>query len=396
METLGLYIQIPFCASKCSFCNFSSRVARSNVYDNYCRALAREIESLPKIYQTAGMGSNIFETPVGSIYMGGGTPSLLGSYRIERIIAELRRPFRFASNAEFTLEVTPGSADKEFLERALKLGINRLSIGAQSFDNGELWPVGRLHSADDTRALIQAAHTEGFANISVDLIAGLPHQTETSWDASLHSAIALEPAHISIYLFEIDEKSRLGSEVLRHGGRYHADAIPDEDFVADAYDRAREVLHQAGYLQYEISNFAFPGRESVHNRKYWQLKPYLGLGAGAHSSDGQFRWENATSVEEYERRLARGDSPVCEQRRLTADTQLEEFFFLGLRQLDGISLDEAEKRWGSEPIERWTQKIESLANDGWIERCNGRLRLAKRALLVSNEIFQEFIDTSPV
>jgi len=154
---------------------------------------------------------------------------------------------------------------------------------------------------------------------------------------------------------------------------------------------AREQLRQAGYVQYEISNFAVPSRESIHNRKYWQLKPYLGLGAGAHSFDGQFRWENVAAVEEYERRLAQEESPICEQRRLTSETQLEEFFFLGLRQLEGISLEEARRRWGSEPITRFAQKIESLESDGWLEHYNDHVRLAERALLVSNEVFQEFI-----
>ena len=393
METLGLYIQVPFCASKCSFCNFSSRVARADAYDVYCQAVVQEIESLPEIYARAGIAPAIFEKTVDSVYIGGGTPSLLGADRLSSIVAGLRLLFRFGSSVEFTLEVTPGSADKDFLNQALTLGMNRLSIGAQSFDDRELRSVGRLHSADDTRALIRIARGEGFENISLDLIAGLPHQTPASWNSSLESAIAQRPEHLSIYLFEIDEKSRLGGEVLRHGARYHAGAIPDEDFMADAYDSARAQLRHTGYRQYEISNFAIPGRESIHNQKYWQLEPYLGLGAGAHSFDGRFRWENATAVDEYERRLARKASPICEQRRLTSEAQLEEFFFLGLRQLDGISLAEALRRWGSEPIERLAPKIESLQSDGWLEHHNGRVRLAEKALLVSNEVFQEFIGT---
>ena len=391
MQTLGLYIQVPFCASKCSFCNFSSRVARQDVYGRYCQALATEIERLPEVYEAAGIAREIFEAPVDSVYIGGGTPSLLGAEHIEQIVADLHLLFQFALNVEFTLEVTPGSADKGFLKHALAVGINRLSIGGQSFSDEELRSVGRLHSAADTGALIQSARGEGFVNISVDLIAGLPHQTLSSWQSSLESVTALQPEHVSIYLFEIDNKSRLGSEVLRHGIRYHADAVPDEDYVAEAYSQARASLRQAGYVQYEISNFALLGHESIHNRKYWQLKPYLGLGAGAHSSDGQFRWENTTAVEEYQRRMAQGESPICEQRRLTPDAQLEEFFFLGLRQSEGINLAEAVRRWGSGPIERWDQKIESLKNDGWLEQCNGHVRLADKALLVSNEIFQEFI-----
>jgi oxygen-independent coproporphyrinogen-3 oxidase len=391
MKSLGLYIQVPFCASKCSFCNFSSRVPRGDVYDGYCRAVAAEIESLPEFYQSAAVPSNLFTTPVDTVYMGGGTPSLLGGVRLEKIVASLHQRFRFAPGIEFTLEVTPGSADKEFLRHALAIGINRLSIGAQSFADTELRFVGRLHSAGDTRTLVEEARGEGFRNISLDLIAGLPHQTESSWQASLMSVIALRPEHVSVYLFEIDEKSRLGSEVLRHGVRYHADAIPDEDFMADAYDLARRLLLQAGYVQYEISNFALPGWDSIHNRKYWQLSPYVGLGAGAHSSDGQFRWENVTSVAEYEMRLGHRASPICEQRRLTDNAQMEEFFFLGLRQMEGINLAEASSRWGGEQVNRWAQKIKSLENDGWLERQNGHVRLADRALLLSNEVFQEFI-----
>lgn len=391
METLGLYIQVPFCASKCSFCNFSSRVVRGDVYDSYCRALAKEIERLPEYYKAAALAADPFEIQVDSVYMGGGTPSLLGGDRIRKLVSDLHRRFQFAADVEFTLEVTPGSADEDFLKLALALGINRLSVGAQSFDDVELRSVGRLHSAEDTRALVETARRVGFANISLDLIAGLPHQTEASWRRSLQSVTTLQPEHISVYLFEIDEKSRLGSEVLRHGVRYHADAIPDDDFMADAYDQAREMLRGAGYIQYEISNFALPGRESIHNCKYWQLKLYVGLGAGAHSCDGQSRWENVAAVDDYERRLEHGKSPICDQRRLTPEAQLEEFFFLGLRQMEGITLAEAGRRWGRKRVERWALRIESLEHDGWLERHKGRVRLAEKALLISNEVFQEFI-----
>lgn len=392
MDTLGLYIQVPFCASKCSFCNFSSRVAPRDVYDRYCQGLADEIERLPHFYKLAGIAPGLFEVPVDSVYFGGGTPSLIGIDRLQVVLAHLHRRFRFATAVEFTLEVTPGSADDEFLKRALALGINRLSIGAQSFTDAELRAVGRLHTADDTRALIQNARARGFANISLDLIAGLPHQTESSWQVSLQSAMAQRPEHLSVYIFEIDEKSRLGGEVLRHGIRYHADTIPGDDFMADSYLQAREQLCDAGYAQYEISNFALPGRESLHNRKYWQLKPYVGLGAGAHSFDGQVRWENATSVEEYQRRLQNGDSPICNHQRLAPDAQVEEFFFLGLRQTEGIRLSDALERWGGERVERWVQKIGVLEKDGWLECRDGRVRLADRSLLLSNEVFQEFIE----
>ena len=393
METLGLYIQVPFCASKCSFCNFSSRVVSGDVFDRYCAALAEEIERLPQFYRALGVKSGLLELPVDSVYFGGGTPSLLGIQRLVRVFESLDRRFPFASLCEFTIEITPGSADQDYLTQARALGVNRLSVGAQSFDDRELRSVGRLHSAEDTRALVDAARKTGFANISLDLIAGLPHQSTASWQHSVESVIALRPEHVSVYLFEIDEKSRLGREVLQQGSRYHADSVPNEDFMADAYEYGRNALRGAGYVQYEISNFALPGKESVHNLKYWQLKPYIGLGAGAHSFDGRLRWANATSVEEYERRVLAGNSPVGDQYMLSPDAQLEEFFFLGLRQMEGINLLEAHQRWGRERVEPWARKIESLERDGWVERHDDCIRLTESALLVSNEIFQEFIAT---
>jgi len=391
MENLGVYIQAPFCGSKCSFCNFSSRVARQDVYDGYCRALCQEIEFLPELYQSADISSRIDELPANTVYFGGGTPSLLGAERLSQILASLRRRIAFASEIEFTLEMTPGSAGSEFLSRARALGVNRLSVGAQSFSDSELRSVGRLHSADDTRKLIGDARAQSIHNISLDLIAGLPHQTEASWQATLRAAIALRPEHISVYLFEIDEKSRLGDEVLRHGTRYHAQFVPDDDFMAEAYENAREMLRKEGYLQYEISNFSLPGYESAHNLKYWQLQPYIGLGAGAHSFDGQCRWENESAAEIYQSNLVRNTSPVCEVRRLSASEQVEEFFFLGLRQRAGIELATARRRWGTQLLGPWTQTIQALQNDGWLEQINHSVRLSDRALLVSNEIFQQFI-----
>jgi putative oxygen-independent coproporphyrinogen III oxidase len=391
MQSLGIYIQVPFCASKCSFCNFSSGVVRPPVFDGYCRAVIREIDLLEAFDATRGIGLRVFGLPVDTIYVGGGTPSLLGAERLGQIFGALKRRFEMAPRSESTLEVTPGSADIHFLQSARELGINRLSIGAQSFVDRELRVIGRLHSATDTRDLVRCARRAGFANINLDLIAGLPYQTRDSWLASLGQALALSPEHVSVYLFEIDDKSRLGGEVLRHGTRYHAAAVPDEEFMAGAYETARELLEREGYAQYEISNFALPGHESRHNQKYWRLEPYLGLGAGAHSFDGSRRWSNETAVQVYETKLGRGESPVTETWVLSPAQQLEEFFFLGLRQRKGVDLRLAANRWGADQVSRHEARIEALARDGWLERAAGRVRLSHRALLVSNEIFQEFL-----
>ncbi len=391
MQHLGVYIQVPFCASKCSFCNFSSRVARRDVYDAYCRSLITEIEALPRNYRPSGVDPQLLTFPADTLYMGGGTPSLLGELRLRRIVGALRKQIKFASRIEFTLEMTPGSGDSEFLRRARAIGVNRLSIGAQSFDDRELRAVGRLHSPDDTRELVAVARSAGFRNVSLDLIAGLPHQSELSWRATLRAGIEMHPEHLSVYLFEIDEKSRLGGEVMRHGPRYHAGSVPGDDFMANAYETAREELRKAGYRHYEISNFALPGWESAHNLKYWRREPYIGLGAGAHSFDGRRRWENETAVKVYQTSLEQQISPICAARELSESEQVEEFFFLGLRQREGIELASARKLWGARRLAPWTRKIKALEKDGWLERSDRRLRLADHALLVSNEIFEQFL-----
>ena len=391
METLGVYIQVPFCASKCSFCNFTSKVGLAGALDVYCHALEQEIAYLPAILEATQIGQKLLALPVDTVYIGGGTPSLLGMERLRRIVSALRGRFEPRETAEFTLEVTPGSADDDLLEALLRLGVDRLSIGAQSFNDGELRCVGRLHSAAVTHDLVNRARDAGFKNISLDLIAGLPYQNETSWLESLHQAMRLRPGHLSVYLFEVDERSRLGSEVLGHGTRYGAAQVPSDDFMADAYATACELLLKEGYVHYEISNFALSGFESRHNRRYWRLKPYVGLGAGAHSFDGYRRWSNETAPEVYQDKLARGDSPISELRFLSSEEQLEEFFFLGLRLRQGVNLTKARRRWGRDSVARWEPRIRALAADGWLEGDGDCVRLAQQAYLVSNEVFQQFV-----
>jgi putative oxygen-independent coproporphyrinogen III oxidase len=394
--TLGIYVQFPFCSSKCAFCNFSSRVAPARELQAYISSLESEVELLDDFGKpAAGDGRRAVEgflgLPVDSVYLGGGTPTLAGGGGLGRIFAALHRGFAVVAPAEVTLELTPASAGDDLLAACRALGVNRLSVGAQSFHDRELRSVGRLHSAADTADQVRRARRQGFANLNLDLIAGLPFQSGPSWLESLRGSIGLEPEHVSVYLFEVDEKSRLGSEVLRHGGRYHAGDVPGDDFVADAYEQARELLKGAGYLQYEISNFARPGFESRHNRKYWRLEPYLGIGAGAHSFDGQSRWANEISTATYAERLAKREVPIAEWRSVSEAEQVEEFFFLGLRQQEGVDLDSAVSRWGDGAM-RWLRpRIADLVSRGWMEVQGTQLRLKPRAYLVSNEIFQAFL-----
>lgn len=391
LQTLGLYIQIPFCASKCTFCNFSSQVAPSSQYEDYCAALETELRLLPNQFSRHGRREDLLSLEVDSIYVGGGTPSLLGERRLRKLIESLTKVFRLASTLEFTFEITPGSAGARFLEEMKALGLNRLSIGAQSFDDRELRTVGRLSSAGDTEEQVRVARRAGILEISLDLIAGLPYQTNESWWKSVNRALELSPQHLSVYLFEADEKSRLGKEVIEGGRRFHAGSVPGEEFVARAYEEARQRLAEAGYRQYEISNFAIQGFESRHNLKYWELAPYLGLGAGAHSFDGTNRWANVESVVNYEAHLAQGQLPIAGFRELTSTERIEEFFFLGLRRRVGVSLLLARELWGQSSLGPWEERIEGLVREGWLEAAGSRIRLTDRALLVSNEIFQEFV-----
>jgi len=391
MQPLGIYVQVPFCASKCSFCNFSSRVESSSLFDRYRNALEQEIDRLPTDFEACGVEQGVLALPVDTVYFGGGTPPLLGAERLERVVRALRGRFGMQAGGEFTIEVTPGSAEVQFLARAISLGINRLSIGAQTFEDQELRAVGRLHSAADTRELVGRARGVGFANISLDLVAGLPHQTAKTWRSNLEAVLRLAPQHISLYLFEIDDKSRLGREVLQSGTRYHAPGVPSEEFMADAYESGREVLGREGYVQYEISNFALPGYESRHNLKYWRLAPYVGLGAGAHSFDGINRWANEDDAKLYIDKLARMRSPIRGIRKLSPEEQVEEFFFLGLRLVKGVNLELAREQWGKDLLDRWQGRIETLTQKGLLAMAGDNFSLAENAYLVSNEVFQEFV-----
>jgi oxygen-independent coproporphyrinogen-3 oxidase len=366
-------------------------VERSSVFDRYTHSLRKEISGLAGFYAERAIPGEILNLPVDSVYFGGGTPTLLGVERLAQIVGALRDHFEFNEEVEFTLETTPGSAGADLLKTLRDLGVNRLSIGAQTFDDRELRAVGRLHSAADSAELVACARQNGFTNLNLDVIAGLPHQTEPSFRRTLETAARLRPEHISLYLFEIDEKSRLGREVLHRGERYDAAAVPDEQFMAAAYELGRNFLTSQGYVQYEISNFALPEYESHHNRKYWRLEPYVGVGAGAHSFDGTRRWVNQVNARRYLEIVDEGHSPIDECRALSPEEQIEEFYFLGLRERDGVDLSWARRRWGTDRVQPWEDKVRSMTAAGWLVREGDQVKLAPHSYLVSNEIFQQFI-----
>src|SRR5258708_6951086 len=277
---LGVYISVPFCRTKCSYCNFASDVFSRVVFERYVDRVCADIANAPLIAEQ--MGGRL-EREVDSIYMGGGTPTVLEAGQLERIFAAVRAQFEVRPDAEITVECAPGTLSPAVIESLLRCGVNRVSLGVQSFVDAEAAAVGRLHKRSTVLEDIARLRAAGITNINVDLIAGLPHQTKESWQWSLDETLATGATHMSVYLLEVDEDSRLGREVIAGGTRYHAHFVPDEEATADFYLAACEQLEAAGIPQYEISNFARPGSESRHNLKYWTRQPYLGFGVDAHS-----------------------------------------------------------------------------------------------------------------
>jgi len=334
----------------------------------------------------AGADRNV-PLSIDTVYVGGGTPSMLDAADLALLLRTARETFQ-CDWTEVTLEADPETITPERAAAWRAAGFNRISLGAQSFDDRELAAAGRLHRRAELYAAERTLRAAGFANISFDLIAGLAHQTRASWADSLHRLIELHPEHISIYMLELDEGSRLGIESLAGGARYGAAALPSDDEVADNYELARTLLADAGYDQYEISNWARPGFRSRHNLKYWQRQPYLGFGAGAHSFNGEERWAKVHDPAVYTVAIEQGQWPI-EQRQCVSPSQaLEEELFLGLRQLDGIDVAAIEAHYGHDLRAR----LAPLLDQGLIELRDGWLRLAPERLAVSNEVFVSLLD----
>jgi len=380
---LGVYIQVPFCQAKCTYCNFHTGVVPRERYRPYAEAVCREIAS----YAAGG------EMAVDTVYVGGGTPSLLDPAMLEEMLGALRRRYRVESE-ETTLEADPETVTPAKASAWLATGFDRISLGAQSFHDTELRASGRRHRRDDIFAAVDVLRTAGFGNISLDLIAGLPHQTRESWEESVSELLRTYPEHVSIYMLEIDEGSRLGREALQGGERYSAGALPSDDAMADFYESARAQLASAGYEHYEISNWALPGRRSRHNLKYWRREPYWGFGAGAHSFDGRMRWANVHDPARYVCLIEQGGSTQEQFEPLTPFQAFQEEIFVGLRQLDGIDLARIGQDYGPHLDDRLAtlrQRIDYLRAQGLVEVEGTRLRLAPDRLTVANEALVELL-----
>ena len=383
---IGVYVQVPFCQTKCTYCNFHTGVFSKDLYAPYVDAICREITHYSDLLQTNGI-ADIPEGIVDTAYFGGGTPSLLEPNDLGHILDSIRA--RFDSKLdEVTLEADPETITFAKAAAWREAGFDRISMGVQSFDDKELKAAGRMHRREDVYNASRILRDAGFRKISFDLIAGLPHQKDASWDESVKQLLQLHPEHVSIYMMEIDEGSRLGLEVLQGGTRYSASALPTDDAMASFYERACICLAAEGYEHYEISNWALPAFASRHNLKYWRREPYFGFGAGAHSFNGAQRWANAHDPASYAGTIAEGRFCVEQLETVTPEQSLEEELFLGLRQLAGIDLARIEKKYGASLRPR----IEELRAQGLVEWNGERLRLALDRLTVSNEVFVSLLN----
>jgi oxygen-independent coproporphyrinogen III oxidase len=391
---LGLYISVPFCRTKCSYCNFASDVFSKSTYENYVGRVLEDIACSRTL--AAGLGCEIeacaFEGNVDSIYLGGGTPSILDASQLLRIFDALRDQFTVIPGAEITVECAPGTLTDPMIETLLRAGVNRVSLGVQSFVDQEAQSVGRLHKRSTVLEEVARLREAGLHNINIDLIAGLPYQTAESWTFSLAETIALDAPHASIYMLEVDEDSRLGRELIAGGTRYHVHFVPDNEAMADFYQQAYETMNSAGITQYEISNFARPGSESLHNLKYWTRQPYFGFGVDAHSmllaSGGgheAIRFAASDSLDAYMNRAPHTVTAV------SARAAIEESFFLGLRLNRGIDLDGLRREFTAHAIDIFEPAIHECMEQGLLEKQGAHLRLTNRGRLLSNEVFARFL-----
>jgi oxygen-independent coproporphyrinogen-3 oxidase len=390
--SLGVYISVPFCRSKCTYCNFASGVFPAAQMGKYVERLEEDIRASRAF--AAGYGAEIPEL-CDSIYLGGGTPSLLPPAGMKKIFDALRQEFRVTKDAEVTVECAPGTLTDGVIDTLATCGVNRVSLGVQSFVDQESASVARLHTREKTLSDIDRLRAAGIGSINLDLIAGLPHQTQESWNDSLQLAIAMGVPHASIYMLEVDEESRLGRELIAGGTRYHAHFVPDDEATAEFYELACAGLNAAGIEQYEISNFARAGGESRHNLKYWRRQPYLGFGVDAHSmlpASANLRSKGVESVrmsttDSFDQFFVAAESKAAP---VTMAQALEERFFLGLRLNSGVILDHL-RREHEDLVERHEPAIRELVEAGLLERDGEVLRLTPHGRLLSNEVFEKFI-----
>ncbi len=377
----GIYIHIPFCKSRCSYCDFATDVYKDNQrVERYVDALISEITR----FECATL-QNLDK--IDTIYFGGGTPSLLTPAQLERIISAIHGTFSVPGSAEFTLEMNPATVSLNDLKAFRSLGVNRASFGVQTFNDRALKILARGHSANDARKTFELLRRAKFENISFDLIGGLPSQTLDDWGRNLSEALAMQPEHLSLYLLEIHKGTPLAEQI-----RAKRQPMPDENLAGEMYRFMVEKVAASALRQYEISNFSIPGFESNHNKKYWLCEPVLGFGVSAHSFDGKAsRWSNERDTDLYISRIEDGKTPVTENNELTLEQLSSEVAFLSLRLNKGLNLREYELRFGIDLKAKFGEELERFEELEMVEFENGFLKLTQKGFVFSNEVFSIFV-----
>jgi oxygen-independent coproporphyrinogen III oxidase len=376
-DPAGIYLHIPFCATRCHYCNFATGGYESELARRYVAALSQEIEDAPA---RPAMRS------VDTLYFGGGTPTTLSIEQISGLVETCRKNFAIDPGAEITIEANPGSVTVDYLEKLRALGVNRVSFGVQSFDDLELQMIGRTHSAQDAREAVRIARAAGFANISIDLIAGLPEQKMETWRGNLMETFSLAPDHLSVYLLELYRDAPLLHRIERGELR----AI-DEELTVEMYFALMDEAERFGFEHYEISNWARPGCSSRHNLKYWTGAPYWAFGVSAAGYDGESRWSNTRNIHEYLAQVEGGYSPVASREELDDEDRQSEALFLGLRLRDGVDLQAHQRRFGVSVVDRYRDELKRLREAGLIELSEENIVISRKGKVLANEVFAAFV-----
>ena len=376
MTAAGLYLHIPFCSSRCSYCDFATGLYKEDLAERYVLALVAEIRASRYAGET-----------VDTIYFGGGTPSLLTPAQLDLILRTVHDCFAIDPKSEVTLEINPGSVNDEKLRAFRDLGVNRASFGAQTFDDAELAKLGRSHTSADTLNTFASLRRAGFENVSFDLIAGLPGQTLAGWQRNIEQALKLGPEHLSFYLLEVHSGTPLAEHIQRG-----IQPEPDDDLAGVMYQWMLEAAAAAGYEHYEISNLSRPSFHSRHNVKYWTAEPYYGFGCSAHSYDGATRrWSNHRDVLKYVPAVENGESPVVEEQQLSQTDVRAEALFLGMRLMQGVDLQRYRESFGVDLRDKHREDLDRFCKAGLLELDGDLIRLTRTGALLSNEVFAAFV-----
>jgi len=374
---MGMYIHIPFCKEKCKYCDFNSFTSNEVMRERYVEALLKEIAT----YKKAD-----FPT-IDTVFIGGGTPSVLSAEQLTSIVEAVKATFDIDEENEFSIEMNPDTVEFETVQKLLSAGVNRFSMGLQSTDDKMLQTLGRVHSKDMFLNAYNDMRKAGAKNINVDLMFALPNQTLETWKETLEEVIQLEPEHISAYSLKIEEGTIF--DKLYEDDKLN---LPDEDVDREMYRLAKSLLSEAGYIQYEISNFAKSGKLSRHNLNYWINGEYIGLGLGSHGNINGTRYSNETNIEKYINLCKNNVRPVVEENKISIEEQMFESVILGLRLNEGLDMKAFEKRYGVSPIEKYGDILESLKTDLLIEVSDDRIKLTDYGVDISNQVFIKFME----